>query len=512
MAAMGRIVAGQYELIGAIGRGPTGTVWRAERGGTREAFAVKLLDAQFASDLAVVDRFVREQHVLSAFTHPAMVRVRDLITDGPDLGFASELVAGPDLRQEIGMAGSLAPEVAVGLAGQCAEALAAAHAVGVVHCDVKPANVLIGPSREARLTDCRVARLARGHRAGVSRFGSPEYAAPEVILGGPPVTATDVYGLGLVLYEALLGTPLCYGDDAAQVLGQHLRGRPVVPVEVMPGLREVLEATLAVDPQARPEAAELAGALRRLLPALRRPAPAALPAAPLRLADPPVRPADPPPGRPHPAARHTGRPAGHAGRGQAARPWLRPVIIVAAVALVLALAGIILSSLPAAQGSAGATGTPSAPAKPAAGRSAPQLDASATAPTTAGAAAFVRYWFATLNYAVATGKTGPLSAASSPACHTCAVVLTAVSKGYQNGAHLQGGEYTVREATTDGFFSLEQPKLGVVYDRSPYSIVSPGGDQLESSPGVTFATCQMLLEQAGDRWRVRELYANGPVA
>ncbi|MEN3305412.1 MAG: serine/threonine protein kinase, bacterial, partial [Micromonosporaceae bacterium] len=275
---MGRLVAGQYELIGAIGRGPTGTVWRAEHRGTREAFAVKLLDAQFVNDVTVVDRFVRERHVLSTFLHPAIVRVRELVADGVDLALTGELVEGPDLRQEIGMAGSLAPEVAVGVAVRCADALAAAHLVGVVHCDVKPANVLLTADGEVRLTDCRVARLARGYREGVSRFGNPEYAAPEVILGGPPVPASDVYGLGLILYEALTGTPLCHGDDPSQVLGQHLRGRPVVPVEVPPALRDVVEATLAVDPQARPRADEVAGMLRRLLAGWRRAALPALPA------------------------------------------------------------------------------------------------------------------------------------------------------------------------------------------------------------------------------------------
>ncbi|MEN3308697.1 MAG: hypothetical protein V7603_4899, partial [Micromonosporaceae bacterium] len=147
-----------------------------------------------------------------------------------------------------------------------------------------------------------------------------------------------------------------------------------------------------------------------------------------------------------------------------------------------------------------------------AGPSAPQLAASGTAPTAAGAAAFVRYWFEALNYAVATGRTGPLSAASSPACRACAAVLAAVSKGYQSGARVQGGQYTLRQATTDNFFSTDQPKLGVVYDRSPYSIVSPGGDQLESSPGRTFANCMVLLEQVDGRWRLREVSADKPLA
>jgi serine/threonine-protein kinase len=516
MAAMGRLVAGQYELITVIGRGPTGTVWRAEHRGTREAFAVKLLDAQFAGDPTVVDRFIREQHVLSAFLHPAVVRVRELITDEFDLALAGELIEGPDLRQEMRVAGPVGPETALGIATQCADALAAAHAVGVVHCDLKPANILLGPGGEVRLTDSRVARLARGHRDGVSRFGDPEYAAPEVILGGPPVTATDVYGLGLVLYETLLGTPLCYGDEPAQVLGQHLRGRPVVPMEVAPALRNVLEATLAVDPQSRPPAAEVAEHLHRLAAGRHRPAtPAALPPAP-RIAEPAPAPAPappPPPARDRPPsrpARTHGR-TGHAPQNR----WLRPLLIALACAMVGALAVVIITSLPAAQGSSGhgaASAPPRGGSTATGGRGVPSLDATATAPNATGAAAFVRYWFATLNYAVDTGKTGPLSAASSPACRGCASVVKAISKGYQNGARLRGGEYTVREATADNFFSMDTPRIGVVYDRSPYSVVGPSGDQLESSPGVTFANCQVLLEQVDGRWRTRELSATIPLA
>jgi hypothetical protein len=514
---MGRIVAEQYELIGAIGRGPTGTVWRAEDRATREAFAVKLLDAQFANDATVVERFVRERHALSALAHPALVRVGDLVADGMDLALVGDLVLGLDMRQEIGMSGGFPPDIAVQLCLHAAEALAAAHAAGLVHGDIKPANLLLTEARNVteagelagarvlRITDCRVAWLARGHRDGVSRFGSPEYAVPEVILGSPPVPATDVYGLGLVLYEALLGVPLFFDDDPSHVLRQHLRGRPVVPLDVPAPLRDVVESALAREPQARPRADEFADDLRRLLSAQRR-----------RTATP----APPPPVVERPA-QHSAASAPPSGGGRrpnravaAISSRRRPLVIGAVVALIAVLTGLILASLPDARGSAGGAGAlPSGGAtNQHTGWPAPQLSAEASAATADGAAIFTRYWFDALNYAVATGDTGPLSAATNPDCHTCAAILAAINRGYGNGAHLQGGEYTLRQATADNFFTLTQPKLGIVYDRRPYSVVASSGAQLESSPGVTFATCQVLLERVADHWRLREIFGSTPVA
>ncbi|MBO0870442.1 MAG: serine/threonine protein kinase, partial [Micromonosporaceae bacterium] len=243
---MGQLIAGSYELGAEIGRGPTGTVWRARHRGTRETFALKLLAPEFVTDPAVVDRFLRERSVLMAYLHPSMVPVRDVILEEPELVLVTDLVDGVDLRRYLGRSGPLDLESASQIVAVSAEALGAAHAAGVVHSGVKPANVLVTRSNEVRITDCRVTRLTRRRRNGAATFTDPEYVAPEVILGGPPVPASDVYGLGLVLYEAVMGGPLCRGDSPAEVLNQHLRGRPVVPTSLPHPLRDLLEACLAI--------------------------------------------------------------------------------------------------------------------------------------------------------------------------------------------------------------------------------------------------------------------------
>jgi serine/threonine protein kinase len=523
---MGQLFGGNYELTAAVGRGPTGTVWQAQDRGTHEVCAVKVLDAQFADDPATVGRFVRERHVLNAFLHPVLVRTRELVADGRDLGLVVELVAGGSLRHHVGQSGAFAPDVAADIAAICAHALAAAHAVGVVHCDIKPSNVLLASgSEDVRITDCRVSRLARGRREGVARFSDPRYAAPEVIHGGPPISATDVYGLGLVLYEMLIGEPLCQGDDPAYLLRQHLRGRPVVPTVMARPLRDLLESSLALDPGDRPSATEVAEELDLLVPALRgeplRSYPVERSDRPGELWDRPAEgtaPAQLPAVRePDPAAHsHSAfRPAA-LGRTRQRRPVSRPLLIVGAVLVIAALVAFIIASLPAADGS---QRTDTASAKPSSGGSAPVAGAvtppvqaaDARSPNVDGAKAFAQYWFATLSYAVATGKTDPLVRASSPNCAVCKTALDNVHNGYSNGRKIRGGTYTVRIVTTDSFFSLEQPKVTVVFDRVPRSTVSSTGQQIETLPGTTFANVVVLLERTADNWRVREVQSPSPV-
>jgi len=259
---MQHLLARQYELTTLIGRGPTGAVWRARERSTRESVAVKVLDSRLSDDPDTVDRFVREQPILKAFLHPAYVRVRDLIAAEGVVALVMELVTGWDVRRHIDQSGPFEPAMAVGLAITVAEALAAAHDAGVVHCDLKPSNVLLEePAGEARLTDCRVARLARGYQGPAAWYVSAEYATPEVIRGGPPVAATDVYALGLLLCEMLTSTTPYRGADD-DVLAAHLRAEPDIPAMVPPRLRRLLADCLQGEPAARPTAWQVAELLR----------------------------------------------------------------------------------------------------------------------------------------------------------------------------------------------------------------------------------------------------------
>jgi hypothetical protein len=174
---------------------------------------------------------------------------------------------------------------------------------------------------------------------------------------------------------------------------------------------------------------------------------------------------------------------------------------------------VILQSLPSAtseQGPTARTGPP-APGTLSPAR-APQLAADARAPTQAGAAAFVRYWFATLTYAAASGDTAPFQAASGPDCQACTDAVQAIRSGWQGGRQMRGGAYTIRDVSADGFFTVEHPALTAVFDRSPRSTLAGEGTEQGMLPGVTFATCRVLLEREGDDWRVLSAQSDHPLA
>ncbi len=187
------------------------------------------------------------------------MRVRDLVTADGIVALVMELVTGWDLRRHLDHAGPLPLSMAARIATTLAEALASAHDAGVVHCDVKPSNVLLAePTGDARLTDCRVARLARGFQGSAAWYANPEYAAPELIRGRPPQAATDVYALGLVLCEMVTGATPFQGADVEEVLASHLGAEPTLPDAVPSRLRRIMEDCLRKEPAERPSAEELA--------------------------------------------------------------------------------------------------------------------------------------------------------------------------------------------------------------------------------------------------------------
>ncbi|HXR71826.1 MAG TPA: protein kinase [Actinocrinis sp.] len=277
---MTRKIGSRYTVTRVIGRGTCGTVW--EGAGPDGPVAVKLLREDLAADQTLIARFVQERTVLTSLVHPNVVAVRDLVVDGTDLALVMDLVRGTDLRERLDAERVLAPAAAVTVAADVAAGLAAAHARGVVHRDVKPENVLIeSSSGTARLTDFGIARLVDGpRRTRATRIvGTPDYLAPEVIEGCPPGPPVDVYALGTLIFELLTGWTPFGGGHPGAVLRRHVT-ETVPDVPGMPGaVAELLVSCLSKAPAARLTAAEVAGRLRVLAPEL-----SGLPA--LRVADP----------------------------------------------------------------------------------------------------------------------------------------------------------------------------------------------------------------------------------
>ena len=215
-------------LLGeSLGAGATGEVRRATVRSTGEAVAVKLLRPDLARDPVLVARFLQEAEVLRRLSHPHLVRLRDVVLEAGRLGLVVDLVDGGDLRGRLREAGTLTPDEAVRTAAQVASALAAVHAAGVVHRDVKPANVLLAADGSARLADLGIARLASApeltSHTGV--VGTPDYLAPEAA-EGQAGAASDVYALGVVLHELLAGTVPFRAPHPVGVLRLHQEAPP----------------------------------------------------------------------------------------------------------------------------------------------------------------------------------------------------------------------------------------------------------------------------------------------
>ncbi|MEU0052941.1 serine/threonine-protein kinase [Streptomyces sp. NPDC006309] len=273
-----RPVGSKYLLEEPLGRGATGTVWRARQretagaeaavpGQPGETVAIKVLKEELASDPDIVMRFLRERSVLLRLTHPNIVRVRDLVVEGDLLALVMDLVDGPDLHRYLRENGPFTPVAAALLTAQIADALAASHADGVVHRDLKPANVLLKQydgQMHPMLTDFGIARLADS--PGLTRthefVGTPAYVAPESAEGRPQTSAVDVYGAGILLYELVTGRPPFGGGTALEVLHQHLSAEPRRPSTVPDPLWTVIERCLRKNPDERPSAENLARGLR----------------------------------------------------------------------------------------------------------------------------------------------------------------------------------------------------------------------------------------------------------
>src|SRR4051812_2627499 len=252
------------------------TVFRARDRDLRREVAIKVLFPHLARKAEIVRRFHREARAAAGLEHPNILRIYDVgeagAADGDDPPYiVMELVRGRTLQQEIEQRGAMLAEIAACIGALLADALAAAHAAGIIHRDVKPANVLIAPGGRLLLGDFGVARLETEDslvtRTG-ALLGTPAYMSPEQASGDVATARSDLYSLGATLYQLATGT-LPHAGPPARVMSMIAAGNAVPPVRRRAvcgvDLSRQIERLMAVDPAARPTGAIAAAAELRAL-------------------------------------------------------------------------------------------------------------------------------------------------------------------------------------------------------------------------------------------------------
>lgn len=262
----------RYRLLAQLAVGSTSTVHLAEDIVLDRTVAVKILHPHLAEDPAVVDRFRREALAAASLSHPHVVTMFDVARDGAYL--VMEHVDGPSLRDVLRLRGRMRPREVLALLGPVSAGLSAAHAAGLVHRDVKPENMLMGADGRVRIGDFGLARSVASASTtfGPDMFaGSPGYASPEAVRGDVLDARSDVYALGVVLYECLTGTQPFRADTPFATAMMHTTHRVPAPSDHTSGIPravdEVVRRATAPDPDDRYEdAAAFSAALQEALP------------------------------------------------------------------------------------------------------------------------------------------------------------------------------------------------------------------------------------------------------
>ena len=298
-----RVYSGRYELHSRLGRGGMAEVFLARDQLLDRPVAVKVMFQEFAGDPSFVERFRREAQAAANLNHPNVVGVYDWGEEDGTYFIVMEYVDGRSLADILRSEGPLHPDRAADLATDIADALGLAHRNGMVHRDVKPGNVLVGKDGQVKVADFGIARAFAGGtdseltQAGTV-MGTATYFSPEQAQGKPVDPRSDLYALGVVLYEMVAGQPPFTGESPVAIAYQHVREQPVPITDLNPQIPPEIDAItgklLQKDPSLRyPSAADLRADLRRFREGRTLAAPAVVNDAPATVAVAPVTAAEP---------------------------------------------------------------------------------------------------------------------------------------------------------------------------------------------------------------------------
>ena len=262
----GTILGERYRIIGLVGRGGMGEVYRADDLKLGQPVALKFLPEKLASEPAFIERFYAEVRHARGVSHPNVCRVYDVGEIEGRHFLSMEYVDGEDLASLLRRIGRLPPDKAIDIAREMCAGLSAAHDKGVLHRDLKPGNVMIDGRGRAKITDFGLAVGVDDDKGGAEVSGTPAYMAPEQLAGRGASIQSDIYALGLVLYELFTGRKAFEAATLAEWRRKHAEEQPTSPSTVTPGFDPVVERVilrcLEKDPKARPSSvAKVAAAL-----------------------------------------------------------------------------------------------------------------------------------------------------------------------------------------------------------------------------------------------------------
>lgn len=261
-----RLLNQRYLLEKTLGMGGMAVVYSARDLTLERNVAVKVLREDFSADPAFRLRFHDEAKAAANLTHPSIVTVHDFGLDNEKLFIVMESVPGADLKSILARRGRLPVSEAVSLMIQACAGVGYAHRAGLVHCDIKPQNLLVTPDRRLKVTDFGIARalasITPGEHASIV-WGSPQYFAPEQAAGEAPCPASDVYSLGIVFYEMITGQLPFMGSSPAELAHLHRDVAPIAPSRLNPeipaSLDQIVMKVLAKEPSARYRTADQFG-------------------------------------------------------------------------------------------------------------------------------------------------------------------------------------------------------------------------------------------------------------
>ncbi|MEA5456871.1 Stk1 family PASTA domain-containing Ser/Thr kinase [Sinomonas sp. JGH33] len=256
---VGSAVGGRYEVLSLLGTGGMATVYLAMDTTLRRRVALKVLHPHLSRDRSFAERFEREAIAAAQLSHPHVVSMLDRGEDGGLLYLVMEHVPGHTLRDLLDEQGPLAPKQALALIDAVVDGLAAAHAAGIIHRDVKPANVLLADDGRVKVGDFGLARSLSATSITDSLFGTAEYISPEMLMGRPVDARSDLYATGIMLFEMLTGRLPFMGEDRSHVAFQHVNDDVPPPSAIAPGLAPELDELVGwmtrKDPDGRPPTA-----------------------------------------------------------------------------------------------------------------------------------------------------------------------------------------------------------------------------------------------------------------